>query len=245
MMLTERELERYDRQIRLLNFGVEGQSRLKAAKILVAGVGGLGSAAALYLAAAGVGKLVLVDKESIELSNLNRQILYTTDDLGKPKAKVAANRLSSLNPEISIEAITVEINEDNVSELIKGCDVVMDGQDNYKTRYVLNDACIAQRIPFVHASVHAYEGRLMTILPGKGPCYRCLVPVPPPEGRGFPILGTVPGTISTLQATEAIKIVLGIGKLCVGRLLVYDALEMKFHEIKVERNPECSSCGLL
>ncbi|MEM0204417.1 MAG: HesA/MoeB/ThiF family protein [Nitrososphaerota archaeon] len=245
MVFTERELERYDRQIRLPNFGVEGQRKLKTAKVLVAGVGGLGTAAALYLAAAGVGRLMLVDKEVVELSNLNRQILYTTNDLGKPKAKVAAERLSSLNPEISIEALMVEINEENVSEIIKGCNVVVDGQDNYKTRYALNDACIIQRIPFVHASVHAYEGRLMTILPGKGPCYRCIVPVPPPEEGGFPVLGTVPGTISTLQATEAIKIVLGIGKLYVGRMLIYDALEMMFYEVKVERNPECPSCGLL
>ncbi len=245
MALTERELERYNRQIKLPNFGVEAQKKLKAAKILVAGVGGLGTAAALYLTAAGVGKLVLVDKETIELSNLNRQILYTTEDLGKPKAKVAADRLRSLNPEISIEAIIVEISEENAPDIIKGCNVVIDGQDNYRTRYALNDACITHRIPFVHASVHAYEGRLMTILPGKGPCYRCIVPVPPPEAGGFPILGTVPGTISTLQATEAIKIVLGIGKLYVGRMLIYEALEMMFYEIKVERNPECPSCRLL
>jgi molybdopterin/thiamine biosynthesis adenylyltransferase len=243
MVLTERELERYDRQIRL--FGVEGQNKLKAAKVLVAGVGGLGTAAALYLAAAGVGKLVLVDKDVVELSNLNRQILYTTEDLGKPKAEVAAKRLNSLNPEISVEALTIEINEENAPEIVKGCNVVVDGQDNYATRYALNDACIVHKIPFVHASVHAYEGRLMTILPGKGPCYRCLIPVPPPEAKGFPIIGTVPGTISTLQAIEVIKIVLGIGKLCVGKLLVYDALNMTFYEIKIERNPECPSCRLL
>jgi adenylyltransferase/sulfurtransferase len=243
MVLTERELERYNRQIRL--FGVEGQNKLKAAKVLVAGVGGLGTAAALYLAAAGVGKLVLVDKDVVELSNLNRQILYTTEDLGKPKAEVAAKRLNLLNPEISVEALTIEINEENAPEIVKGCNVVVDGQDNYATRYALNDACIVHKIPFVHASVHAYEGRLMTILPGKGPCYRCLIPVPPPEAKGFPILGTVPGTISTLQATEVIKIVLGIGKLCVGKLLVYDALDMTFYEIKIERNPDCPSCRLL
>ncbi|MEM3065802.1 MAG: HesA/MoeB/ThiF family protein [Nitrososphaerota archaeon] len=244
-MLSERELERYDRQIKLPNFGIEGQRKLKAAKVLVAGVGGLGTSSALYLAAAGVGRLMLVDKETIELSNLNRQILYTTYDLGKPKAKVAAEKLSSLNPEISVEALTVEINEENAPDIVKGCDVVVDGQDNYRTRYALNDACIMHRIPFVHASVYAYEGRLITILPGKGPCYRCIVPAPPPEEERLPILGTIPGTISTLQATEVIKIVLGIGELCVERMIVYDALKMVFYEIKIERNPECSSCGSL
>lgn len=244
-MLSERELERYDRQIRLPNFGVDGQRKLKAAKVLVAGVGGLGTASALYLAAAGIGKLVLVDKETVELSNLNRQVLYTTHDLGKPKARVAAERLSSLNPEISVEALVLEISEENAPDVVKGCDVVVDGQDNYRTRYALNDACIMHRIPFVHACVQSYEGRLMTIVPGKGPCYRCIVPVQPPEGRAFPILGTIPGTISTLQATEVIKIVLGVGELCVGRMIIYDALKMAFYEIKVERDPDCPSCGSL
>jgi len=245
VMLSERELERYDRQIRLPNLGVDGQRKLKAAKVLVAGVGGLGTASALYLAAAGIGKLVLVDKETVELSNLNRQVLYTTHDLGKPKARVAAERLNSLNPEISVEALVLEINEENAPDVVKGCDVVVDGQDNYRTRYALNDACIMHRIPFVHACVQSYEGRLTTIIPGKGPCYRCIVPVQPPEGRAFPILGTIPGTISTLQATEVIKIVLGVGELCVGRMIIYDALKMAFYEIKVERDPDCPSCGSL
>lgn len=242
-MLTKEELERYDRQIKLRGFGLDGQRKLKSAKVLIAGVGGLGSPSAIYLACAGVGKIIVVDKENVELSNLNRQILYSTEDVGRSKAEVAAKKLRSINPSIDVEGINMMITKDNIDGLVKEVDVVVDGQDNYTTRYIINEACVKYRVPFVHAAVLSYEGRLMTIVPGKGPCYRCLLPEPPPEMDGFPVLGTVPGTIATLQATEVLKIILGMGDLLVGKMLIYDALSTSFMVINVERDPECPVCS--
>jgi len=179
--LTKLELERYDRQIRMPNIGINGQEKLKSSKIVIAGMGGLGCASATYLAAAGIGELVLIDKEKIELSNLNRQILYWTKDVGKYKVNSAKEKLIKLNPEIKILAIKEEINEDNIKELINGANVVIDGQDNFKTRFIINKACVELKIPFIYAAVQGLEGRLMTIIPGEGPCLRCLIPIDPPE----------------------------------------------------------------
>ena len=239
--LSSSEFERYNRQILL--FGEEAQKKLKQAKVAIIGIGGLGTASSLYLAAAGVGKLILVDSEKVELSNLNRQILYTTKDVGKYKAELAAKRLQELNPEISIEPIIEKISEDNAGDIIKNVDLVIDGLDNWKTRFIINKECVKQRKPFIHAGIHGMHGQLLDVIPGKGPCLACVVPTPLPEKRPFPVLGTTAGVLGLLQATEAIKILTGYGKPAIGKLIIYDGYEMKFYEIKVRRRVDCSVCS--
>jgi len=239
--LTEKELERYSRQIML--FGEEGQKRLKKARVLIVGVGGLGSVSSLYLAAAGVGRLILVDKERLELSNLNRQILYTTEDIGKYKAEVAARRLKKLNPEIEIEGIVDEITEDNVRDYVSKVDLVVDGLDNWKVRFILNKECVHQRKPFIHAGIRGMHGQLLVVLPGKGPCLNCIIPSPPKEEKHFPVLGTTPGILGLLQATEVIKILTNYGTPTVGKLIIYDGMDLSLREIKVSRRPNCPVCG--
>jgi adenylyltransferase/sulfurtransferase len=243
--LKSQELEKYDRQIRILGFGVEGQKRLKSARILVAGLGGLGCPASMYLAVAGVGKLVLVDREKVELSNLNRQILYSSSDVGRPKVDVAVERLTHLNPDVEIEALALEINEENVKELVKKVDVVVDGMDNYKARFLINEACVAYGKPFVHAAVYGLEGQLLTVLPGKGPCLRCIIPSDPPEQDAVPVLGATPGVMAALEVIEVVKLIVGLGRPCIDKLLIFDGYEMRFHEIKVEPSPNCSVCSSL
>ncbi len=243
MDLRPDELERYDRQIRIFGFGVEGQKKLKSAKVLVAGLGGLGCPAAMYLAAAGVGKLILVDKESVDLSNLNRQILHWTGDIGKLKVKSAAEKLRQLNPHVEIEELAIEINEDSIEGLIKEVDVVVDGMDNYKTRFIINEACVVHNKPFVHAAVYGFEGRLLTILPGKGPCLRCLVPSEPPEVRPLPVFGATPGVMAMLEVIETMKLVLDIGKPCSDKLIIFDGLTMTFYQVKVEASAQCPVCA--
>jgi adenylyltransferase/sulfurtransferase len=240
--LTELELERYDRQIRIPNFGINGQKRLKSSKIVIAGIGGLGCASAIYLAAAGIGELVLIDKEKVELSNLNRQILHWTKDIGKYKVESAKEKLIQLNPEINILAIKEEINENNAKELINGANVVIDGQDNFKTRFIINKACVELRIPFIYAAVQGLEGRLMTIIPGEGPCLRCLIPIDPPEIATFPVFGAIPALIAMIQTIEAIKIILGIGEKYIGKLLIFDGERNVFNHIEIKRNPNCPIC---
>jgi len=244
-LLKDEELERYDRQMRILGFGVEGQRKLKSARVLVAGLGGLGCPASIYLAAAGVGKLVLVDREKVELSNLNRQILYWASDVGRPKVSVVAEKILRLNPDVEVEALALEINEDSVRDLVKKVDVVVDGMDNYKAGFLINEACVTYGKPFVHAAVYGLEGQLFTVLPGRGPCLRCIVPSDPPEQGSVPVLGATSGVMAALEVMEVVKLVVGLGRPCIDKLLVFDGHEMRFYEIKVEPSPKCPVCSSL
>lgn len=242
-MLKPHELERYDRQLNVSGLGVEGQLKLRQATVLIAGLGGLGCSASLYLAAAGVGRLILVDMETVELSNLNRQVLYWTKDVGRLKVDSAAEKLHQLNPNVGLEGVNVKIDEENVYSLVKEADVVVDGMDNFKTRFLLNEACVKLGKPFIHAAIYALEGRLMTIIPGKGPCLRCLIPREPLEKRPLPVLGAAPGAIACLEAMEAIKIITGIGTPLLGKLLIFDGDSMSFFYVTISRSPTCPTCS--
>jgi adenylyltransferase/sulfurtransferase len=237
------DFDRYSRQIAIPGFGRRGQSRLRAAHVVVAGLGGLGSPASIYLAAAGVGRITMIDGERIERSNLNRQVLHWEPDIGQSKVKSASEKLRAINSDIKVDGIFVEITSENVSQLIKGADVVVDGTDNYPTRYLLNETCVQNRIPFIHGAVEGLVGQVMTILPGKGPCLRCAVPKEPPKKPVFPVLGATPGVIGCLQAMEAIKLTVGVGKPLVGRILIFNGADMTFDEMKVNRDPNCPVCG--
>jgi molybdopterin/thiamine biosynthesis adenylyltransferase len=240
--LTSKEIERYDRQIRIPSFGFNGQEKLRKAKVAVAGVGGLGCLAATYLTAAGVGRLVLIDNGKVELSNLNRQILHWEDDVGRGKVESAVEKLGKLNPHTKIEGKVAEIDAENVYSLIKGSDVVVDGMDNFKTRQILNEACVKLGIPFIHAAVHGFEGRLLTIIPGKGPCLQCLAHEEPAETKPTPVLGVTPAAMASLQVMETIKLITGIGEPLVGKLLVFNGLHMEFEEVTVRKQPNCPVC---
>jgi len=241
-MLNEYELERYDRQIIMPGFGKSGQEKLKRAKVVVAGCGGLGSPLSVYLAAAGVGTIRLIDHDKVELSNLNRQILHWDKDIGRGKVKSAAEKLKQLNKGVNIEAIDETINEANISKLIGGCDLIVDAMDNMPARYLLNKAAIENDIPFFHGAVNGLEGRVMTVIPGKTACLRCIYHGLAPQEK-FPVMGVTPAVIASIQATEVIKYVAGIGKLLANRLLVYDGLNIKFTEMAVEKDPDCEHCG--
>lgn len=241
--LTEKELERYDRQLMIKGWGVEGQKKLKSACVAVVGVGGLGSPTAIYLAVAGVGELILIDNDIVELNNLNRQILHWDQDIGVFKVKSAEKKLQKLNPNVKVKAIWEELTKDNVTRLIKGAHVVVDALDNFKTRYVLNEACVRLNIPLVHAGVYGFTGQLTTILPGKGPCLRCIFPKPPVEIKKFPIVGATPGIIGSMEALEVIKLITGIGAPLVGKLLIFDGEDFTIEVVKIERNENCPICG--
>ena len=247
MSLSAAERERYSRHLLLPEVGVHGQERLKASRVLIVGAGGLGSPAGLYLAAAGVGTLGLVDHDRIELSNLQRQLLFDTASVGNSKALSAQARLRALNPEINVIAHPFELGVDNALELLKQYDCVIDGSDRLITRYLVNDACVILQRPLVSAAIHRFEGQAMTYVPGRGPCYRCLFPesaagvVPNCAEAG--VLGVLPGVLGALQATEAIKVILGLGTPLLGRLLTYDALAMQWHEFHFKRREECAVCG--
>ena len=243
-MLTAGERERYDRQIMIMGLGEDGQEKLKRAKVIIAGSGGLGSPAAIYLAAAGVGTIRIVDHDRVELSNLNRQILHWDNDIGRNKVNSAAEKLSQLNQGVKIEAVQETIDEANVSRHVAGCDLIVDAMDNLPTRYLLNTAAIENNIPFVHGAVYGLEGRAMTIIPGKTACLRCVYRGLIPEEK-FPVLGVTPAVIGCIQATEVIKYITGIGKLLTNRLLIYDGLNMKFTELVVQRDVNCKHCGHL
>jgi len=244
-MLTTNERERYDRQIIIQGFDQEGQEKLKRAKVVIAGGGGLGSPSSIYLAAAGVGKIRIVDHGSVELSNLNRQVLYWDEDIGKKKVASAIDKLKRLNPEIEIEAIDETITEANVSRLVAGFDLVVDAMDNLPTRYLLNKAAVDRNIPFFHGAVYGFEGRAMTIIPGKTACLECVYHgATIPQGK-FPVIGVAPAIIGCIQATEVIKYIVGIGELLTDRLLIYDGLNLKFTELKVKKDPNCKHCGHL
>lgn len=243
-MLNSNEMQRYDRQIIMRGFGEEGQEKLKQAKAFIAGCGGLGSPIAIYLAEAGIGTLRIVDLDTVDTSNLNRQILHWDADVGVPKVESANTKLGNMNSNVKIEALRETIDENNVYELTEGCDFIMDAMDNLATRFLLNQAAIKHKIPYFHGAVHGLEGRMTTIIPGKTACIRCIYRGDIPGGK-FPVLGVTPGVVGCIQATEAIKYLTGIGKLLTDRLLIYDGLGMRFMELSVKRDPECPHCGNL
>jgi len=243
-LLSRSEFKRYDRQIMIDGFGEEGQERLKKTKVLVAGIGGLGSSAAIYLTAAGVGKIRMIDHDKVELSDLNRQILHWDGDIGKEKVSSAKEKLERLNPDVQIESIKEKITEDNILGLVADYDIIVDGMDNFPTRYLLNKAALTKNIPFFHGAVYGFEGRVMTIIPGKTPCLRCLYPKAPPPEK-FPVVGVAPAVIGCIQATEAIKYIIGTGELLTGNLLIYDGLTLEFMKIEVKRDSNCGECGHL
>ncbi len=242
------EIARYSRHLTLPDVGLEGQLRLRSSSVLLVGAGGLGSPLGIYLAAAGVGRIGLVDFDIVDLSNLQRQVLYEESDVGRPKLDPARERLEAINPHVKIECHPRRLTADNAMEILDGYDVVVDGTDNFSTRYLVNDACVLLRKPNVYGSIFRFEGQVSVFWAGKGPCYRCLYPEPPPPGS-VPtcaeggVLGVLPGTIGTLQATEAIKLILGKGELLLGRLLLFDALEMRFRELTLRRDRHCPVCG--
>lgn len=246
--LTHSELIRYSRHLALPEVGPVGQRRLKDARVLLVGAGGLGSPAAMYLAAAGVGTLGLVDFDVVDLSNLQRQIIHGTNDVGRPKLESAASRLRGINPLVTIEDFSVRLDSANAIEIIAGFDLVIDGSDNFPTRYLVNDACVLTGRPYVYGSVYRFEGQASVFAAPGGPCYRCLFREPPPahlvpscaEGG---VLGVLPGIIGTIQALEAIKLILGKGETLVGRLALFDAWKLGFRELKLRRDPECLVCG--
>ena len=248
MPLTNDELQRYARHLVLPQVGREGQERLRAASVLLVGVGGLGSPAALYLAAAGVGRLGVLDHDTVAVHNLQRQVLHDTAAIGTPKVASARARIEALNPHVRVDTWQTALTRDNARGIIADHDLVLDGTDTFATRYLVNDACVLEGKPYVHASVHRFEGQLSVFGAPDGPCYRCVHPEPPPAGS-VPncaeggVLGVLPGLLGTLQATEALKLLLGIGEPLVGRLLVVDALGARFREVRVERDPDCAWCG--
>ncbi len=242
------ELQRYARHLSLPEVGLAGQRRIKQARILLVGAGGLGSPAALYLAAAGVGHLSLVEFDVVELSNLQRQVLHGTKDLGRPKGESARDRLLDLNPHLSLTLHDHRLDAGNALDLVRDHDLVVDGTDNFGTRYLVNDACVLAGRPNVHASIYRFDGQASVFSAAGGPCYRCLYPSPPPPGEAPScaeggVLGVLPGLLGTIQATEALKLVTGIGQPLVGRLLLVDALAMQFRTVKVPKDPACPACG--
>ncbi|MEA2621391.1 MAG: sulfur-carrier protein adenylyltransferase/sulfurtransferase [Chloroflexota bacterium] len=246
--LTPSQKQRYSRHLLMPEVGAEGQAKLLDSKVLFIGAGGLGASGMLYLAAAGVGTIGVVDFDVVDMSNLQRQVIHTSERVGQKKTESAAESIRALNPEVHVETYDEMLTEDNVERLIAGYDVILDGTDTFETRYTLNDAAVRAGIPVVHASVFRFEGQLTVFQPFEGPCYRCLYPTPPPPELApgcsvAGVLGVVPGTMGLLQATEALKLMLGIGEPLVGRLLIYDALDSTFTELKLRRDPACPACG--
>ncbi len=242
------ELNRYRRHLFLPEVGVEGQRKLKRAKVLLVGVGGLGSSAALYLAAAGVGEIGLVDHDTVELSNLHRQVLYTTSDVGRPKLAAAKERIQALNPEIRVVSHALRLTKENALNVLGLYDIVLDGTDNFPTRYLVNDAAALLGKPDIYGSVSRFEGQVSVFDAKRGPCYRCLYPETPPPGlvpscAETGVAGVLPGLIGILQATETLKLVLGQGKPLIGRLLLFDALSVEFRELRIRKNPRCVLCS--
>ena len=248
MTFSQNEIQRYSRHLIMPEVGMTGQKKLKSASILLIGAGGLGSPLGLYLAAAGIGRLGLVDFDVVDHSNLQRQVLHTTADVGRPKLQSAAEHLQAINPEVALDLYETHISSANAMELMEPYDIVIDGTDNFPTRYLVNDACVLLGKPNVYGSIFRFDGQASVFHPPHGPCYRCLFPEPPPPGM-VPscaeggVLGILPGTIGVIQATEAVKLILGTGKSLIGRLMIYDALDMTFREMKIRRNPECPLCG--
>ncbi len=245
MNLNFKELTRYDRQMMIKGWGESGQLKLKSAKIVIAGVGGLGCPAALYLTAAGIGEIKLIDNEKVELSNLNRQILHWEQDIGKFKVDSASEKLKKINSEVKIIVEKTTITEENASKLIKGFNLVIDALDNFEARFHLNKACIENGIPMIHGAIEGFEGRFTTIIPKISPCLTCIYGKIPSYKGKFPVVGVTPAVIAVLQSMEAIKLIVGIGKLTINRLVIFDGLNMEFNEIKIEKNNKCEVCGNL
>jgi len=246
--LSQQEIGRYSRHLIMPEVGMEGQKRLKSSRILLIGAGGLGSPLGLYLAAAGVGRLGLVDFDLVDFSNLQRQVLHGTADVGRPKLASARDRIQAINPEVQLDLYETRLTSANALSIFEPYDVIIDGTDNFPTRYLVNDACVLLKKPNVYGSIFRFDGQASVFYPPHGPCYRCLYPEPPPPGE-VPscaeggVLGILPGLVGCIQATEAVKLILGNGSPLIGRLLLYDALQMRFQEFKVRRNPKCPVCG--
>ncbi|MGD8328339.1 MAG: molybdopterin-synthase adenylyltransferase MoeB [Acidobacteriota bacterium] len=244
--LSAEQTERYQAHLTLPQIGVAGQARMLATRALLVGVGGLGCPAAQYLAAAGIGTLGLLDDDIVDRSNLQRQILYTTEDLGRAKAEAAAQRLAPLNPDVELVPIVERLSASNVTRLIEGWDLVIDGSDNFATRYVVNDACVLAGAPLVTGSIYQFEGQVTVVRSPVGPCYRCLFPAPPPEQapcREAGVLASLPGVVGTILATEALKIAIGTDASLIGRLLIIDLRDSSFRSVRTRRDPRCPLCG--
>jgi sulfur-carrier protein adenylyltransferase/sulfurtransferase len=246
--LSKEEVMRYSRHLIMPEVGMEGQLKIKQAKVLCIGTGGLGAPLGLYLAAAGVGRIGLVDFDVVDTTNLQRQVLFGTSDVGRPKTEAAAERLRNLNPDIQIDTFETQLTSANALELFKDYDIIVDGTDNFPTRYLVNDACIITGKPNVYGSIFRFEGQITVFGYPGGPCYRCLYPEPPPPGlvpscAEGGVLGVLPGIVGTIQAAETLKLIIGKGEPLIGRLLLFDALAMKFRELKLRKNPECPVCG--
>ncbi|MDR1486777.1 MAG: molybdopterin-synthase adenylyltransferase MoeB [Deltaproteobacteria bacterium] len=241
MAFTNEQLERYSRNIILKEVSSKGQKKLNDAKVLIIGAGGLGAPAAMYLAAAGVGTIGLCDADAVDLSNLQRQIIHTTEDVGKPKVQSALETIKALNPDVEVETLQGLVVADNILSLVEQYDFIIDGTDNFPAKFLINDGCVIAKKPFSHAGIIRFQGQLTTYLPDQGPCYRCIFVQPPPPDA-VPTCRQA-GVIGSLQAMEAIKFIVGIGTLLNGSLLTYDALKMDFRKIKVHRRPDCAVCG--
>jgi molybdopterin/thiamine biosynthesis adenylyltransferase len=248
MALTEQQMERYSRHIILEQVGGAGQEKLLASKVLIVGAGGLGAPAAVYLAAAGVGTIGIVDGDKVDLSNLQRQIIHHTPDVGKDKVLSAQSKIRAINPDTKVITYNRRITAKNAREIIRGYDFVIDGTDNFPAKFLINDACYFEKIPFSHAGILQFDGQLITVLPGRTTCYRCIFGAPPPA-NAVPscsqagVLGVLAGVVGSLQATEAIKSLLGIGELLTNTLLTYNAFTMEFRKVRLSRNPDCPLCG--
>ncbi|HMF13928.1 MAG TPA: molybdopterin-synthase adenylyltransferase MoeB [Gemmataceae bacterium] len=246
--LSQREVARYSRHLIMPEVGMEGQKRLKAASVLLVGAGGLGSPLGLYLAAAGVGRIGLVDFDVVDFSNLQRQVLHGTPDVGRPKLQSAKDRLNAINPEVTVDLFETKLTSQNALRICDPYDLIIDGTDNFPTRYLVNDICVLLGKPNVYGSIFRFDGQASVFHPPHGPCYRCLYPEPPPPGE-VPscaeggVLGILPGLIGCIQATEAVKLIIGKGEPLIGRLVLYDALAMTFREFRIRRNPKCPICG--
>jgi adenylyltransferase/sulfurtransferase len=246
--LSVEEVRRYGRHLIMPEVGMDGQKKLKAASVLLIGAGGLGSPLGLYLAAAGVGRIGIVDFDVVDYSNLQRQVLYSTKDVGRPKLASAKERLEGINPFVKVETYEMHLSSENALGLFSGYDIIVDGTDNFPTRYLVNDACVITGKPNVYGSIFRFEGQVSVFATNDGPCYRCLYPEPPPPGlvpscAEGGVLGILPGIIGTIQANETVKLIIGKGEPLVGRLLLFDALKTKFRELKLRKNPDCPVCG--
>lgn len=248
MAFTNEQLERYSRHIILKEIGVKGQKKLLNAKVLIIGAGGLGAPAAMYLAAAGVGTIGIADADEVDLSNLQRQVIHTTNDLGKPKVESAKETMQAINPDVHVISYHDFIAADNIADIIKNYDFILDGTDNFPAKFLINDACVMAEKPFSHAGIIRFQGQLMTYVPGEGPCYRCVFKNPPPKDavptcKQAGVVGAMAGVIGCLQAMEAVKYITGAGDLLTGYLLTYDALKMEFRKIKLPKDDNCGVCS--
>ena len=248
MAFTNEQLERYSRHIILKEVGVKGQKRLLNAKVLIIGAGGLGAPAAMYLAAAGVGTIGIADADEVDLSNLQRQVIHTTADIGKPKVESARETMEAINPDVKVVTYHDFIASDNIMDIIEDYDFILDGTDNFPAKFLINDACVMAKKPFTHAGIIRFQGQLMTYVPGEGPCYRCIFKNPPPKDavptcKQAGVIGAMAGVIGCLQAMEAVKYITGAGRLLTGYLLTYDGLKAEFRKIKLPNDPDCAVCG--